>query len=170
MTATLVLHWALDALGDREQAVDSSPNHLNGMVSGSPDTLPDERFGSCLAFDGKYDLVGSPATPQLRLPAYTLEAWVLPERQAVAAVGVVGMPTRQFRLIINGNTFEHRFSTMGAPDDGHVLKVPVKFGVWQHVAVTYEGLTARAYVDGVDAGTYTSIRPKDSREAPLFAG
>jgi Concanavalin A-like lectin/glucanases superfamily len=170
MSANLVLHWHLDALTSESQAVDTSGNHLNGVVAGNPKNQPDQRFGSVLRFNGTSDSVSVADTPPLRITTYTVEGWINPD--PVARAGLIGKPPDDLRMILNANgSLEHRFSTTAHADDGQVTVAgAITAGTWRHVAVTNDGHTARIFLDGVRAAEYAFPGDRVAAQVPLLVG
>lgn len=170
MSANLVLHWHLDALTPESRAVDTSGNHLNGVVIGDPKNQPDERFGSVLRFGGTADGVTVADTPPLRLTTYTVEAWVKPDPGSRA--DVIGKPPGDFRVILGADgSVQHRFATTERADDGHATPAgAVGADAWWYLAVTNDGRTARILVDGVPAGEYTFTGDRVAAQAALLVG
>ncbi|MGI8331306.1 LamG-like jellyroll fold domain-containing protein [Actinomadura scrupuli] len=170
MSANLVLHWHLDALTPESRAVDTSGNHLNGLVIGDPKNQPDERFGSVLRFGGSADGVTVADTPPLRLTTYTVEAWVKPDPGTRA--DVIGKPPGDFRVILGADgSVQHRFATTDRADDGHATAAgAVGADAWRYVAVTNDGRTARILVDGIPAAEYTFTGDRVAAQAALLVG
>lgn len=159
MTASLILHWYLDALSAASQALDSTDNHLNGTVTGRPQNRADERFGSALDLNGSTDAVTIADTKPLRLSAYTVEVWMKPR---APLGGVIGKPPGDFRMVLKPDgSVEHRFCTSANADENLVTPAgAVTAGTWRHVAVSNDGRTALIYIDGkqVAAKPYTGTR------------
>jgi Concanavalin A-like lectin/glucanases superfamily len=172
VTANLILHWHLDALTPESRALDTTDNHLNGVVQGDPKNLPDERFGSVLQLNGSTDALSVADTPVLRVTTYTVEAWLNPALPRPAVAGIVGKPPGDVRMILNADgSVGHRFSTSASGDDGHATAAAaVGTGDWRHVAVTNDGSTARIFVDGVQAAEYPFAGTRTAAQVPLLAG
>ncbi len=154
MSANLILHWILDTLDEDNTIADETDNHLNGAYAGNPQMVPDEKFGSCLYFDGDGDSITAPDRELLRLQNYTVEGWIKPEEKN-GWQGIVGKPGRNYNIWIwmgsEGGYVHHRFhvgssTNAGAPntDMGTIV-----WGQWYHVAITNDGQTASTYINGV---------------------
>lgn len=172
MSADLVLHWHLDALSAENRAIDVSPNHLHGTVAGDPKNLPDERFGTCLEFDGSKDSLTVPAAAVLRLPSYTAQAWIRPAVSKAKITGLIGKASRDLRMSLNAaGAIEHRFTTSAQPDDGTSTRPGiVRWDAWQHVAVTNDGHVARTYLDGVLVAEYPFTGERAGDDTELSVG
>ena len=133
-------------------AVDSSDNHANGTTVGT--TWTTGRFGGAALFDGTADRIDLPALGTFYKAAFTLEAWVRKQgaKKDVAVVGAwdssggpmiwVDYSSGRYKLTLgnSGTTYL---------DSGRAPAVDV----WEHVAATYDGSTARFYVDGVEVAS-----------------
>lgn len=150
MSANLVLHWILDRLDNSKILLDATSHHLNGTYAGNPHVVPDEKFGSCLLFDGVGDSATVPDSERLRLQSYTAEVWIKAE-QPGDWVGILGKPGRNFNIWLHPHGFiHHRFHAgadwnAGAPDTANSS---ITWGKWHHVAITNNGQMARTYIDG----------------------
>ncbi|MGD9905291.1 MAG: PKD domain-containing protein [Vicinamibacterales bacterium] len=122
--------------------------------------IPGGRHGGAMAFDGvKNRLEGAP----LLLPAtFTVMAWTLDTSplplETVLSIG----PERTLKLAGGDVLFttpngDVRFGPTGAPD------------AWHHVAVTSDGETLRAFVDGAPTGAPQPVAV-GAAEGPLHVG
>ncbi|MHB8419479.1 MAG: LamG-like jellyroll fold domain-containing protein [Myxococcales bacterium] len=104
--------------------------------------------GNALSFDGASGYVYGPDSASLDfVEGITLEAWVYPNstagNQTVIAKG------SQFALQINAGQLQALVSAAsGAATPVSVGSGTVAAGAWTHVAVTYDGLALRNYVNG----------------------
>lgn len=108
--------------------------------------------GKTLRMDGKIASVTIPSSKSLLLPAYTVEFWLKMDAPGEDWKGIVGKPGRNCCVFIHKDGYvHHRFHTTkntnaGAPN---TPAGSVKWGQWQHIAITNDGTTARTYIDGV---------------------
>ncbi|HEY0538738.1 MAG TPA: LamG domain-containing protein [Actinoallomurus sp.] len=149
MIADLVLHWPLDEVAPGRVVADSSGNHHDGAVEGAPGNPPDERLGSCLSLDGVSDALtfGADSKPASMPAAYTAEAWInltRPER-----IGVVMATPDGFSLSVDAHAAVHHSPPAVSKAESVTAPDTLKWGAWHHVAVTYDGTTARTYLEGV---------------------
>ena len=151
---------AVAALGFEEGAgpttADASGNRNNGTLSGAT-RISGGRHGRALAFDGADDWVTLADSASLDLTTgMTLEAWVKPS--------TVTKPWQTLLMKEGTGTFAYAlYATGGEPltpggplqpngwwgPEQNVYSSPLPVGAWSHVAVTSDGTTARAYVNGV---------------------
>ena len=104
-----------------------------------------------LAFDGVDDCAHILDAPELRVAAYTVELWIKPERPAQEWIGIVGKPGRNYNIWLHRDGFiHHRFHTNTGIDDGppDTPRGSIRWGEWNHVAITNDGQTARTLIDG----------------------
>jgi hypothetical protein len=154
--AKLVAHWKLDD-GSGTTATDSSGNGFNGTLIGGPTWVVGfDGVGGALEFDGRDDYVdfGNPAGWPAGKAPRTLCGWGKTNSIAsgwrwIASYGSEGTGLATF-IGLNGNTLY----VGGYGDDISVNNVWV-VGEWFHVGVTYDGTTAKAYVNGREAASMT---------------
>ena len=142
--------------GSGTTAVDSSGNHKTATLAGGAGWSPSGRYGGAVTLNGTTSEVDPPALGTFYKTAFTLEAWVL-KQSTKLDVGVVGSwvgsqgggamiwvdhVNGRYRLAIGGNLSNY-------VDSGRTPAV----GQWQHVAATYDGATARFFVDGVETAS-----------------
>ena len=156
----LIGFWHLNE-GTGFLAVDSSPNNNNGVVSNTGAAWVPGHYGFGLNFTGDPNgRVIIPDSNSLHLQStFTIMAWVKPASLAGPAVVIskyTGPPagtniTFSIKQAVNANygkweidtTFFNLWSNL-----------PIQAGVWQHLAVTYDGNTANLYINGnLDSST-----------------
>jgi hypothetical protein len=106
-----------------------------------------------LAFDGVNDCAQINDTAALRLGTYTVEVWIKPEQPTQDWVAIVGKPGRNFNIWLHRNgSIRHNFHTTGGPNDGpnDVPASTIRWGEWNHIAITNDGQTARTFHNGVE--------------------
>ena len=133
-------------------AVDSSDSHLNATTVGS--TWVAGHFGNAASLDGVNDRIDVPALGTFYKTAFTLEAWVRKQgtNKDVAVVGSwdsSGGPM----IWVDWSSGRYKLTLGNGPstylDSGRSPSI----GAWEHVAATYDGSTARFYVDGVEVAS-----------------
>ncbi len=150
----LVGHWMLDD-GSGLTALDSSGRGNDGTLMGGPSWTSGKLAGA-LSLDGSNDRVLVPDAASLDITGtITLAAWVRPNKTGTQYVIRKAQYDNEdgyelslsnsgkvfFRLNQNteGNTYRID-STTSYPDDGR----------WMHIAASYDGMTQRLYIDGVE--------------------
>jgi fibronectin type 3 domain-containing protein len=137
--------------------VDSSGNFRTAtLVSG--DWTSAGRYGGAVSLNGVNGEVDPPALGTFYKTGFTLEAWVDKQTSKVDT-GIVGTwngnqnggpmlwvdhISGHYRLTL-GSSFSNYLDSGRSP----------AIGQWQHVAATYDGTTARIYVDGTLAASST---------------
>ena len=168
-------------------ANDASGNCRNGAVIDA--VLTKDRFG---ADNAAYDFnngghINIGKTAGLALPKRTIALWFRQDKPPV--LGAAGDCMSAVLLAQDGMSLEYKncgrrgwglaYSQRSAEQNGFVLledrKTQVTSGTWYHVAVTFDGTTARMYVNGkVTVSDTTGGTPVTSANAirvgkPLFA-
>ncbi|MFK0731932.1 MAG: neuraminidase-like domain-containing protein [Gloeotrichia echinulata HAB0833] len=152
--ANPILYWALDTL-EETQTIDKTTNKLNGTVAGGIAKVEDEKFGSCIQFDGQSGSITVPDNEALQLKQYTAEVWIKPEKPVQETqewAGILGKPGRNYNIWLNykNSYIHHRFEltddkNAGVPDDYYEFI----WGEWYHIAITNDGQTACTYINGI---------------------
>jgi hypothetical protein len=153
-------------------ATDASGNGNNGIISGATRT-PSGKYGGALVFNGTNAVVTISNSPTLQLStAMTLEAWVNPL--------VVDSSWRDVIYKGQDNYYLEGTSMSGSvPSAGGTFGTShqVLYGVaalptntWTHLAATYDGTTARLYVNGVQVASQAQTGAIATSANPLQIG
>ena len=143
--------------GRAESVDDASGNGHLGTISGA--TWTTGHFGGALSFNGTNASVLLDGLGTFYQSGFTLEAWVQKQSASRNDVGVLGSWTSsgggpmlwvdhvatRYQLTLGNNGLASYL------DSGHN---PIA-GQWQHLAATYDGTTARFYIDGVEVASRT---------------
>jgi hypothetical protein len=132
-------------------AYDASGNENRGSLEGVR-RVPDGRFGRALLFDGANDAVVIPNSPSLQLhTAYTLEAWVRPDRTQSDWPAVIEKEGDLYFLYVDSGS-GHLVPAGGGVFGGSNEDVRPIRGLrpfrWSHLSVTYDGARLTIYLDG----------------------
>ncbi|NUT54740.1 MAG: LamG domain-containing protein, partial [Thermoleophilia bacterium] len=146
----LVAAYAFDE-GAGATAIDATGAGNNGAVVGA--TWASGRFGGALYFDGQDDYVGLPALGTFYNAGFTLEAWVQ-KATAKNDVGIVGSWAGTGPMLWVDHLASRHHLTLGSTMSTYLdsTRNPVP-GLWQHLAATFDGATARYYIDGVEVAS-----------------
>jgi hypothetical protein len=104
---------------------------------------------------------------------FTAEAWIKADALATRNVfSQYGSSQEAFSLfLLSDGTFEFTVTTDGSTDQYFTTNnTGISTGVWHHVAVTFDGSTMRAYVDGVASGTGAALGAMFNSTAPVEIG
>ena len=150
---------------------DTSGNGHNGTVSGATWTAGHD--GGALSFDGTSASVDLGALGTFYQSGFTLEAWVKKQTRPRRT-----SPSRQLeRRWADALGRPHRRPTTSCDDSGisNYLdsgQTP-SVGQWQYLTATFDGSTARYYIDGTEVASrlvcYSSAAPTPGGSVPTVA-
>lgn len=145
-------HYTLDE-GSGTKAGDSSGKGHHGTVVGTVEWITGMvNGGIALGGDGDYIDLGNPQDWPAGTEARSMSAWaktndVLATWHFIASYGT-GATNQAMFIGLNGT---------GLYGGGYGNDVPFadfwEVGVWHHVALTYDGVTARLYADGLEVAS-----------------
>jgi parallel beta-helix repeat protein len=145
----LVAHWKFDETSGAT-ASDSSGNGYDGTLQDGPVWRPaDGKIGGALEFDGSDDCVD--IEPIDFDYSITYSAWIKPTEITGRHIAL-GRYYDGYRLgIWNGKYYS---LSIQIEDTGYPVYItdPVA-GVWAHLALTYDGITVRYYLNGTEVYT-----------------
>ena len=146
----LVAAYAFDE-GAGQSAGDASGHGRTGTITGA--TWAAGRHGTALSFDGVDDHVSLGALGAFYNSAFTLEAWVQ-KSTAKKDVAIVGSLAASGPMLWVDHAGGRHYLTLGESPSSYLDSgQSAVAGSWQHVAATFDGTTARFYVDGVHVAT-----------------
>ncbi len=169
----LVGHWTFDGKDTNwtsataGTALDRSGNGNTGTLTSMnrSTSIDGGVLGQALIFDGSSDYVDMGATPSsLNLTgSLSVSAWIKPDtfgggdRGRIVDSGGAGTDGFAFNVDdFNGTDALGFFPGTGPLTSNNSV---ITLGVWQHVAVSYNGTTATFYVNGVSVGSDTGSPP-----------
>jgi hypothetical protein len=151
-STNLVGHYTFDE-GSGTKVGDSSGKGHNGTVMGSPEWVAGV-VGGAMEFGGDGDWVdlGNPADWPAGTAARSMCAWARAEDVTavwhwIVAYGSPATPQAMF-IGLNGTALYG-----GGYGDDVFITGFWEIGVWHHIALTYDGTTARLYADGVEVAS-----------------
>lgn len=159
----LVSWWPGD--GDSRDVVGSSDGVLrNGATFG--EGFVTSGGGQGFAFGGAYDVVYVADSPELNptgAQGFTLSAWA--QTNTTSGNGTVigkGDPWEEQYVIDQIAGHWRAFVRLSDNRDVRINAKPVRTGVFSHLALTWDGVVLRFYVDGVSAGSAPASSIKSS--------
>jgi len=155
MNKNLVGWWLMNE-GAGGQVYDLSGNGNRGTLVDNAHWVSDQ-YGPCLSFDGDGDYV---EIPNIGSPSYlTISAWVYPNSWSNNFPRIVDRVYNgqfAFYFTATGLLSWALCTAQGDVDYGTRSNVSMSTGVWSHVVLTYDGTSARTYVNGVLRETYST--------------
>jgi hypothetical protein len=177
----LVLSLGFDEAGGAT-AIDSSPSGRNGTITGAV-RVPG-KVGSALSFNGISDWVtvidGAAGTPLNLTTAMTLEAWVKPttidgwETVIMKERGVNALSYALYAHdgapLAGGFNAPAGYVRIGTMDRAVRGVSRISTTDWTHLATTYDGITQRMYVNGVQVSSRAQTGSIVAGDQPLRIG
>lgn len=135
-------------------ALDSSDNGLHGTCSDCPEPTEGIDGGGCL-FNEDSMVIEVEYSPALDLEVFTLAAWARPDPLLDGSLSTIAAkpvgPGERNSYEIGFNFFgpqEVALMCYGSETHNPCYSSAVTTGQWMHIAMTYDGRTARLYIDG----------------------
>ncbi|HEY3159968.1 MAG TPA: LamG domain-containing protein, partial [Vicinamibacterales bacterium] len=177
----LVLSFSFDE-ADGQPAMDASTSGRNGVITGAV-RVPG-KVGRALQFDGVDDWVtvidGAAGTPLDLTTGMTIEAWVNPTAMSgweTVALKERGLNALSYALYANdgaplaeGVAAPAGYVRAGGLDQGIRGPGALAPGTWTHLATTYDGVTQRLYVNGVQVASRAQTGLMAVGNAPFRIG
>jgi hypothetical protein len=151
---------------------DASGNGNTGAVSGATRSTAG-RFGGALSFDGSNDLVTVPDANSLDLrTSMTLSAWVRPTAGGGWRTVVLKEQPGQLVYALYSSTDSNRPSghVFTTGDLGLQGPAVLPANAWSHLAMTWDGLTVRVYVNGSQVASGALAGTAAASASPLRIG
>jgi len=172
-----VAYWRMDDATGSTMA-DASGNANNGRYVGAY-TLgqPSAIAGGAVAFDGQSGAATVVNSPSLQVNMVTIEAWIKKRTDTEYGVYVAknvapggGAGSGWFQLLNSHHNgqLEFRVTSDGAPVV--VSNSTLALNTWYYVVATYDGATAKLYVNGKLDGTLKVTAVPKQTSDPLFIG
>ena len=166
--ATVLGIWLFDE-GSGKEVRDVSGRGNNGEIIGNV-TWVDGKSGTALEFPGTLeDHVSVESNPELEITdRITLMAWI--QTTVTPSADIVGKDDgsdRNYNIHVanSGKLFLNGGGRVAMPGATSVVD-----GNWHHVAGTWDGDTARIYVDGVEEAATPYAGPIDTSDVPVKIG
>ncbi len=162
-----------DPLGATTFRDDANGN--NGACSGNACPTAGEairgQIGTAAAFDGVNDVVTVADNALLDLSQFTLGAWVMPTNIKTVQQTLLDKDSN-YRLFISPRSMTATLSFQAPCGTWRTVnaQAPLMQNQWNHVMATYDGTTARLYVNGYEQGRLAVSGPACANAQPLRFG
>jgi hypothetical protein len=169
----LIGHWKFNA-GAGTNAVDSTTNHLDGVLLGVPlPTWTSGVFSNALSFDGSQNRVSVSNTTVLTPQnAFTIMTWIKPSAISkvfpVAKWGTNGV-SGSYRLGLTSTNVQFQVYLNGSLATLAGTKA-LSLTNWHHIAGIYTGTNLRLYIDGELDSSLSHTGTVDLVSTPLIMG
>ena len=152
--------WGFDE-GEGDLAKDSSGRGNDGTLIGNPEWV-EGKFGAALQFDGADDYVDCGNARTLQIPKGTMMAWMKVHTDKDSGLSAVTLPFGDSRR------WEPPFRSLGLgavqgepvfwiainAENKEFLSGRLRLHQWHHIAITYDGVMRRGYIDGEEVFGY----------------
>lgn len=170
----MLAHWPMNQSSGNAVSATPEPT-LSGIfgnnLAGNPTLAwaPEEGLGGALRLSAPTDRVEVPAPDFTN--GFTVMGWIKPDAGALTpwARFISNQFTNGFFLGRNDNTSQWRLIVNGSLGVGTMTGGSIVPGVWQHLCATYNGTTARLFVNGVEVASQ-NVAPPSALTQPLFFG
>jgi len=149
LAAGLVAYWPMNE-GGGQAIYDSSGNRNQGTFYNDTAWKPG-KFGSCLSFDGNGDYVqvSNPGS----ISYLTISVWIYGITWSNSYPRIVDrVYNGQFSFYVwaSEQKLSWALSTVGGSvDRARDTTVPISLHTWQHCVLTYDGVSAKVYLNGM---------------------
>jgi alpha-L-fucosidase len=158
-------------------AADSSGNNNTGTVSGATWTTGGKN-GGALSFDGINDFVSVNNSSSLSLTQFTVAMWVnltnLPAANSYYALAVKGADMAEnYELLVgypNAGGIHFPVKWTDGNRSGDSSSTQLAAGNWNHVVLTYDGASAKVYINSVLDTTKTYNKTPLANTGQLIIG
>ena len=158
--------------GNHGSTLDFDPNNGDGNTPPLFNTTGG-KFAGSFDLDGLDDYISIPHSPEFNSVNRSLEGWIRSDRvvQTTFLMGRenTGLNGSFMKLCYNWNVIlMYVGNTTDEVELAYVL--PPGIGVWHHVACTYDGRTAKLYVDGILRANATITNGTNNINRPWVIG
>lgn len=168
-TPGLVAAWGMNE-GTGSTVGDASGQDNHGIAEGTTWTA-NGKYGQGLYFNGTSGWVTVPHDSSLRpTDALTVSAWVRPSTVSGWRTIAMTDDTLYGLYAADGDGVPSGWFTTGDGLSVSQAPAPLPIGTWSHVAMTYDGSTARIFVNGVETASQPVSGGLEPGNTPLHIG
>ena len=156
------------------------PDKGVALLNPYPKGTVDGKVGKAFACDGQNTFFDVPHSPALEPQQLTLAAWIYLDeypageaRRWIASKNVNEHQEAHYALIIENNEAGAYVNIGGGGGNFFSVKSTngaVKLKTWQHLAMAYDGVLLKVFVDGAQAGSVAVNKPRTTSDKPFCIG
>jgi len=172
-----VAHWKMDE-GSGDSVYDSSGSGIGGTWNGTGNHWATGKYGKAGQFNGSDDYVNSGSNSSLSISGtITLEAWIKTNspstNQSIVSKLKGGVALGGYDLEIDGATQKARF-VLRESDNSDINNLfstsTLSASQWYHIAATYNGSSAKVYLNGVQDNSVETSGTIGTPTDPVLIG
>lgn len=175
---SLVAYYPLDITSASQNIPDASGNGNNGALGQATSSVP-AKVGQGILFSGVANDTNSIIIPNSTsvnvVGNITMATWVYPKvsnvYQALIDRSNGAGASRQYAVYLSVNGVCQLFVALGGTNIGDQVVNPCwKINIWNHIAITADGVNVKFYVNCVLAKTFASAALPTSQAFKLYLG
>ena len=151
-------------------------SYAGGVALGQPGAIAGDK-GTAVAFDGRNAAATVPGSRSLQVNAVSIEMWIKKTTETGYGMYVAknvarggGAGSSWFQLLNNSFNGRLEFRVTGDYDPVLVSSTSLALNTWYYVVATYDGTTARLYINGKLDASLAAVATPAQTDDPLYIG